>query len=176
MQGHFLTRCATVAALAAALACSRNPEPEGADESAAARDTTTTTAQDTLNAQENPPGYRGMERDTTQTPTGQTPSDTFLQNQGQGQPQDTAGYSGMERVDTTGQAQPSQTDTTTFGGDTTGAAAGQDTSGMTGADTTGTTGYDTTNQSSGQTGGDSLPTGDTTGYGNTQQSRDSTAR
>ncbi len=44
-----------------------------------------------------------MERDTTQAPVGQTPSDTFLQNQGTGTPQDTAGYSGIER-DTTGQA------------------------------------------------------------------------
>jgi hypothetical protein len=163
MQGHSFTRYATLAALVAALACARNPEPDDADQSAAAQDTTT----DTLNAQgENPPGYRGMERDTTQAPTGQTPSDTFLQNQGAGTPQDTAGYSGMERVDTTGQA---QTDTTTFGGDTTGAVGGQDTSGMTGTDTTGTTGYDTTDQSSG--------TGfDTTGYGDSQQSRDSTNR
>lgn len=164
MRVQAFTRYAAFAVLVGALACARNPEPD-TDESAAARDTTAT---DTLNGQaENPPGYRGMERDTTQVPTGQTPSDTFLQNQGAGTPQDTAGYSGMERVDTTGQT---QTDTTTFGGDTTGAVGGQDTSGMTGTDTTGTTGYDTTNQSSGQTGFD------TTGYGDSQESRDSTNR
>jgi hypothetical protein len=168
MQGHSLTRYATLAALVAALACARNPEPDDPDQSAAARDTAT----DTLTAEgETPPGYRGMERDTTQAPTGQTPSDTFLQNQGQGTPQDTSGYAGMERVDTTGQG---QTDTTGFGGDTTGAAGGVDTSGMTGADTTGTMGGDTT----GQTGVDTAGTqsGDTTGYGDSQQPPDSTNR
>jgi hypothetical protein len=176
MQGHSLTRYATLAALVAALACARNPEPDDPDQSAAARDTAT----DTLTAEgETPPGYRGMERDTTQAPTGQTPSDTFLQNQGQGTPQDTAGYAGMERVDTTGQGQQGQTDTTGFGGDTTGAAGGVDTSGMTGADTTGTMGGDTTNQGTGQTGVDTAGTsqpGDTTGYGDSQQSPDSTNR
>src|SRR5215210_4866224 len=120
MKMNAPTRYATLAALVAGLACAGNSaRTDDSDQSAAAKDTTTT-AQDTLNAQtENPPGYRGMERDTTQVPpTGQTPSDTFLQNQGQGTPQDTAGYSGIERVDTTGQgnqqnqSQPSQTDTT----------------------------------------------------------------
>jgi hypothetical protein len=171
MQGHSFTRYATLAALVAALACARNPEPDDPDQ-AAARDTAT----DTLTAEgENPAGYRGMERDTTQVPTGQTPSDTFLQNQGQGTPQDTAGYAGMERVDTTGQG---QTDTTGFGGDTTGAAGGVDTSGMTGADTTGAMGGDTTNQGTGQTGVDTAGTqsGDTTGYGDSQQPPDSTNR
>ena len=175
------TSYATLAALVAALACAGNTaRTDDPDQSAAARDTSTT-AQDTLNGQnENPSGYRGMERDTTQAPTGQTPSDTFLQNQGQGTPADTAGYSGMERVDTTGQAnQQGQTDTTSFGGDTTGAAGGQDTSGMTGADTTGTTGADTSNQSSGNTQLDSTgqsQTGDTTGYDKSQQGQDSTSR
>jgi hypothetical protein len=164
MQGHSLTRYATLAALVAALACARNPEPDDPDQSAAARDTAT----DTLTAEgETPPGYRGMERDTTQAPTGQTPSDTFLQNQGQGTPQDTAGYAGMERLDTTGQGQQGQTDTTGFGGDTTGAAGGVDTSGMTGADTTGTMGVDTAGTSQ---------SGDTTGYGDSQQPPDSTNR
>src|ERR671918_1100878 len=137
MRVHSFTQYATFAALVAALACARNPEP---DESAAARDTTQA---DTLTGEtENPAGYRGMERDTTQVPPSpeQTPTDTFLQNQGTGQPQDTAGYGGLEQVDTTGQA--GQTDTTGFGGDTTGAVGGQDTTGMTGADTTGTTGVD----------------------------------
>src|SRR6476661_1237837 len=114
MKMNAPTRYATLAALVAGLACAGNSaRTDDTDQSAAAKDTTTTTGRDTLNGQtENPPGYRGMERDTTQAPVGQTPSDTFLQNQGTGTPQDTAGYSGMER-DTTGQAtQPSQTDTT----------------------------------------------------------------
>jgi hypothetical protein len=182
MRVPISTHFAMLAALVGALACAGNTaRTDDTDQSAAARDTTTT--QDTLNGQnENPPGYRGMERDTTQTPTGQTPSDTFLQNQGQGTPQDTAGYSGMERVDTTGgqvnqqgqtdttgMGQPGQTDTTTMGGDTTGVSGGQDTSGMTGADTTTSnqTGLDSTGQSQ---------TGDTTGYDQSQQSRDSTNR
>jgi hypothetical protein len=177
MRVHASTRFATLAALVGALACASNTaRTDDPDESAAARDTTT--EQDTLTGQnENPPGYRGMERDTTQVPE-QTPSDTFLQNQGQGTPQDTAGYSGMERVDTTGGQQQGQTDTTGFGqpgqtdttgigqtdttsmgGDTTGVSGGQDTSGMTGADTSGMS-----------------ETGDTTGYDQTQQSRDSTNR
>jgi hypothetical protein len=166
MRIHSSTRYATLAALVAGLACAGNKaRTDDTDQSAAARDTTT--GRDTLNGQnENPPGYRGMERDTTQTRTGQTPSDTFLQNQGQGTPQDTAGYSGMERVDTTGQAQPGQTDTTGYGGDTTGVTGGRDTSGVTGGDTTSSnpTGLDSTGQSQ---------TGDTTGYDNSQP-RDST--
>jgi hypothetical protein len=117
MRVHSSTRFAAIAALVGVLACAGNPAPEAdTDESAAARDTTVS---DTLGGEEqNPPGYRGMERDTTIAPTGQQPSDTFLQNQGAGTPQDTAGYTGMERVDTTGQAQ-GQTDTTSFGTDTT---------------------------------------------------------
>src|SRR5829696_7729392 len=166
MKMNAPTRYATLAALIAGLACAGNTaRTDDADESAAARDTTTTA--DTLGGQaENPPGYRGMEQDTTQNPTGQTPSDTFLQNQGVGTPQDTAGYSGMERVDTTGQQNQGQVDTTT-------GVTGQDTSGMTGQDTSGTTGAtDTT--SSGNTGTqlDSTGTsqsGDTTGYDQSQQ-------
>jgi len=171
MQGHSFTRYATLAALVVALACARNPEQEeGAtpEEAAAARDTATDTlaaqrdtAADTLGQT---PGYQGMERDTTLVPPNeQTPTDTFLQQQGQGTPQDTAGYTGIERPDTTGQAgqtdttaQPGQTDTTGVSGDTTG--AWRDTSGMTG---------DTTNQS-GQT-------TDTTGYDQSQQA-DSTSK
>jgi hypothetical protein len=145
MQGHSFTRYATLAALVAALACARNPEPDDPDQSAAAQDTTA--AQDTLTGQaDNPAGYQGM--DTTQTP-----SDTFLQNQGQGTPQDTAGYSGMERSpDTTGQTdqqtQPGQIDTTGVSADTTGTG----------------TWSDTTSQTT-----DSVPSGDTTGYDQSQQ-------
>jgi hypothetical protein len=86
-----------------------------------------------------------MERDTALAPPSeQTPSDTFLQQQGQGQPQDTAGYGGLERVDTTGQqAQPGQTDTTGFGQDTTAAPTDTTQMNQSGFDTTGTdtTGY-----------------------------------
>jgi hypothetical protein len=164
-------RLLTLAAFVGALACARNPEQEeGAtpEEAAAARDTATDTlaaqpdtAADTLAAQrdtaggqaETPPGYQGMERDTTLVPeTEQTATDTFLQQQGQGQPQDTAGYGGLEKVDTTGQAQPGQTDTTGVTGDTTGM---RDTTGMT----------DTTGQST-----------DTTGYNPSQQQQDSVSR
>src|SRR5215210_9439809 len=112
MRVNTSTRFAAIAALVGALACAGNTAREAdTDESAAARDTTTA---DTLGGREqNPPGYRGMETDTTMTPN-QQQSDTFLQNQGTGQAQDTAGYSGMERVDTTGQQgnQQGQTDTT----------------------------------------------------------------
>jgi hypothetical protein len=195
MKMNSPTRYATLAALVAGLACAGNTaRTDDTDQSAAAMDTTNT--RDTLNGQtENPPGYRGMERDTTQTPVGQTPSDTFLQNQGTGTPQDTAGYSGIERVDTTGQANQQNQNPS----DTTGGATGQDTSGMnnqtgvTGQDTSGVTGQDTTgangaadtsgvNQSSGNQSGMQLDstgmsqTGDTTGYGQSQQGRDSTNR
>src|SRR3954470_17626718 len=137
MRVQSSTRYLTLAALAGALACAgnkaRTDDGTQPDQAAAARDTTSTS--DTT---QNPPGYRGMERDTSVAPTQQqTPTDTFLQRQGQGAPQDTAGYSGIERVDTTGQAsqqnqaQPSgQNDSTgAVGADTTG-GMGQDTSGM----------------------------------------------
>jgi hypothetical protein len=94
------TRYVAVAALMGALACAGNKVRT--DEAAAARDTTST--RDTLGGETQiPPGYRGMEPDTSiATPQEQTPTDTFLQQQGTGAPQDTAGYSGIERVDTTG--------------------------------------------------------------------------
>jgi hypothetical protein len=164
MRVHSSTRYLALAALVGALACAGNKaetddgtQPEQAG---AARDTTNGQA-------DNPPGYRGMETDTTIAPTGQ-PSDTFLQNQGTGQAQDTAGYSGMERDTSAQQANPS---------------GGQDTSGMTGIDTTGgqtdtTSGQtDTTGASSGAANLDSTglsKTGDTTGYQQSQQSQDTT--
>ena len=87
-----------------------------------------------------------------------SPADTFLQNQGTGTPQDTSGYSGAERVDTTGQAQQGQLDTTSFRTDTTGAAgAAGDTTSM-------------TRDSSWS------KAGDTTGYNPTQQPGDSVSR
>ena len=88
-------------------------------------------------SEQNPPGYRGMEQDTTQVPTDSqpTPSDTFLQEQGTGVPADTAGYSGLEHPDTSGAASP---DTSGAGWDDTTGAPGVDTSGMSGmSDTTG---------------------------------------
>jgi hypothetical protein len=159
MRVNSSTRFAAMALLFGALACAGNTAREDTDETAAARDTTSdTTTTDTLG--QNQPGYRGMETDTTIAPTGQQPSDTFIQNQGTGQPQDTSGYSGAERVDTTGQVnQQGQMDTT-------GAAAGADTTGAYGADTSATnqTGVDTTG----------APTGDTTGYNPSQQQPDTT--
>lgn len=158
MRIHITTRYAAVAAFLGALACAGNKPEDTAqpDQAGAAQDTTTdtlATERDTAGGQaQNPPGYRGMERDTTLAPPSeQTPSDTFLQQQGQGQPQDTAGYSGMERA-------PAQPDTG-YVRDTTGAGA-PDTSGVAPADTTGT---------SGQT--------DTTGYNPSQeQVQDTTAK
>ncbi len=137
MRAHNSTRFAAMAVLVGALACAGNTARDTEnDEAAAARDTTTS---DTLGGQaQNPPGYRGMERDTTIAPPSQQPSDTFLENQGMVTPQDTSGYSGAERVDTTGQANP--------------AGAARDTTSMTPTDTSwtesagDTTGYNPSQQ------------------------------
>lgn len=177
MRFQAFTRYAAAAAVVGALGCAGNKART--EDTATARDSAG--ARDTLNGQtQNPPGYRGMERDTTLAPSArQEQSDTFMQKQGTGQPQDTSGYSGMERVDTTrpanGQAQPSGQNQATPqpGADTSG--YGRDSSGAgrsTGMDSTGT------NQSSaGVSGLDSTgtsKTGDTTGYAPTkQQSHDS---
>jgi hypothetical protein len=131
MRVHSSTRYAAIAVLVGALACAGNTARDTDETAAAPQDT----ASDTLNGQvQNPPGYRGMERDTAiAPPSAQEPSDTFLQNQGVGAPQDTAGYSGAERIDTTGQAnQGGWTDTTganQTGMDTTGMSGGADTTG-----------------------------------------------
>ena len=180
MRTHSPTRYAALAVIVGALACASNKaRTEGTQPEAAGAARDTTSGRDTLNAQQNPPGYRGMERDTTMPPTQQTPTDTFLQHQGQGQPQDTSGYSGIERVDTTGRAQPSRTDTTGYSRDTTGAAGVRDTSAY-GRDTTGAARTDTTQMNrSNPSGLDSTgmsKTGDTTGYSPSQQPGDSTAR
>jgi hypothetical protein len=121
---------ATVALLLGSIACAGNRPGEE-----------TGAAQDTSEAQ-NPPGYRGMETDTTQVPDSATPVDTFLQEQGTGQPADTQGYGGLEHPDTTGAAGQAAPDTSTMGADTSG-MTGADTSGMTGADTSGMTSPDT---------------------------------
>lgn len=183
MRVHSSTRYAAFAVLMGALACAGNKVRS--DEAAGASDTTS--VRDTLGGEtQNPPGYRGMERDTTMVPGNQrTPTDTFLERQGTGAPQDTAGYSGMERVDTTSrqsQANPqAQTDTSSYGRDTSGVSRdtsyGGDTSGMKSDSST----MDSTriNPSSGVNGLDSTgtsKTGDTTGYNPSQQSRDTTSR
>jgi len=143
MRVNSSTRFAALAVLVGALACAGNKARTDTDETAAARDTT---SGDTLGQVQNPPGYRGMERDTTiAPPTQQQPSDTFLQNQGVGTPQDTSGYSGAERVDTTGQANP--------------AGAARDTMNMNPTDSAW-----------------AKPSGDTTGYNPSQQPQDSTSR
>ena len=157
-----------------ALACAGNKVRT--DEAGAARDTTST--RDTLGGEtQNPPGYRGMERDTSiAKPQEQTPTDTFLQRQGTGAPQDTSGYSGIERVDTTSGAVAPR-DTSAVSRDT--SAAGRDTSGMSGMDSTqmNQMPHDTA-AAGGAIGLDSTgaPTGDTTGYSPSQQSQDSTSR
>ena len=173
MRMNSSTRFAAMAALVGALACAGNTAREAdTDETAAARDTTTA---DTLGGQDqNQPGYRGMETDTTATP-GQQPTDTFLNNQGTGGQQDTSGYSGMERVDTTGQGQQGQVDTTS--------QMNTDTTGQMNSDTTGQTNTDTTSAGAGagayesdtSATGTEQPTGDTTGYDN-QQSDTTTSR
>jgi len=117
-------RFAAACLMAGTLACAGNSARVD-DETAAARDTTTTT--------ETPPGYSGMDRDTTMAPdSAPIPVDTFLEQQGTGVPADTQGYGGFERPDTTGgqdptgyeqqqsgQEQPSQTGTDTSGMGTT---------------------------------------------------------
>ena len=171
------TRYAAIAALLGGLACAGNKArtDDTTDQAAAARDTTST--RDTVGGQaENPPGYRGMERDTTMVPrTGETPSDTFLQKQGQGTPQDTSGYSGIER-DTTHRA--GVTDSTGYGRDSTG--YGQDTTGVSPSrDTSGTASADSSSWNKSNAGSlDSTGmsrTGDTTGYRPSQQGQDSAA-
>ncbi|MBA3759674.1 MAG: hypothetical protein H0X07_04010 [Gemmatimonadales bacterium] len=156
MRVNSSTRFAAMAALVGALACAGNTARDAdTDEAAAARDTTTS---DTLGGQaQNRQSDRGMEGDSVRTPQYPETSDTFLQNQGPGQGQDTSGYSGMERTDTTGQANPN--------GQTDPAGAQRDTSSM-GQDTTSTTGTDTSWTKS----------GDTTGYNPSQQPQDSVSR
>jgi len=134
MRINLPARYAAMGLLFGALACAGNTARTD-DETGAAVDTTATG--DT--ATQNPSGYRGMERDTSAVPPSQTPTDTFIEQQGTGAPQDTAGYSGIERVDTSAQGQV-RSDTTGYGQpDTTGY-------GQPGADTTsyGQPGMDTT--------------------------------
>jgi hypothetical protein len=118
---------AALAMLVGTLACAGN-SAGGEDETAAARDTS---------GVQNPSGYRGMERDTSLVPADsqQEAVDTFLQQQGTGVPEDTAGYSGLEHPDT---SMTAGEDTSGAGWSDTTGAAGMDTSGMSGMrDTTG---------------------------------------
>jgi hypothetical protein len=117
-----------------ALACAGGSANE--DDAAAAPQ------QDTAQAAEPPPGYSGMEQDTTGPDQQPTATDTFLNQQGTGVPTDTAGYGGLEKPDTS-------------------AAAAGDTSGMTGADTSSTSGYSDTTSTTG------ADTSGTTGYSDT---------
>jgi hypothetical protein len=129
-------RLAMAALLVGTLACAGSMAREEDQAGAAPQDTTEA---------QNPPGYRGMEQDTTQIPTDSqpTPTDTFLQQQGTGVPADTAGYSGLEHPDTSAAA----TDTAAAGVTDTAAVPGVDTSGMSGmSDTTSQMGADTTAQ------------------------------
>lgn len=135
MRVQWSAACAAIGVLVGALACAGNTAKVEDETGAATTTTATDTTRDTTS--QNPPGYRGMERDTSMVPAQQpTATDTFLQQQGTGAPSDTAGYTGMERVDTTGGAMPNDTTTggvqpdTSMGGmqhDTT--MGGQDTSG-----------------------------------------------
>ena len=171
MRMNSSTRFAAIAALVGALACAGNTAREAdTDETAAARDTTTA---DTLGGQDqNQPGYRGMETDTTMTPS-QQPTDTFLNNQGTGQQQDTSGYSGMERVDTTGQQ--GQMDTTGQMGTDTTSQMNTDTTSQMNTDTTGASAGAGAYESDTSATGQEQPTGDTTGYDD-QQSDTTTSR
>ncbi|HUF34396.1 MAG TPA: hypothetical protein VMN37_00515 [Gemmatimonadales bacterium] len=132
MQVQNTARFATVCLLAGALACASNTSRVDDETAAAAQDTTMT---------EVPPGYSGMERDTTMLPdTTPTAVDTFLLEQGTGVPADTQGYGGLEQPADTGYGaeqpdtgygaeQPAETGTG-WGEDTTSGTTGQmDTSG-----------------------------------------------
>jgi hypothetical protein len=118
MRIEMTTRLVAACLMAGALACAKNTEKV---------DETTGAAQDTTSTQAAPPGYSGMERDTSMHyDSTNAQLDTFLNEQGTGVPSDTQGYGGLEHPDTSGQNQPS-------------GATGADTSQMqpsgTGADT-----------------------------------------
>ncbi len=103
MTTLFHSRFAVTGLLIGALACSSNSART--DEAGAApRDST---ALDTAATSTSPSSYSGTERDTTGGAVQQAPVDTFLQQQGTNPAVDTAGYSGIERNDSSGtSAQP----------------------------------------------------------------------
>lgn len=129
MTKHSTAGLAAVALLFGSVACAGGMARE--DDTAAAQQDTTETA-------EPPPGYSGMERDTTGEEPQPTAVDTFLNEQGTGVPTDTMGYGGLEHPDTSGAAagDTGMTDTTW--------TTGADTSAW--SDTTGTSSWDTTGQ------------------------------
>lgn len=137
------------------LACAGGMARED-DTAAAQQDTTDVAAQqDTAQVQEPPPGYSGMEQDTTGVEHQPTAVDTFLNEQGTGVPTDTMGYGGLEHPDTSGAAagDSGTTDSTSTmdpSGQTTDSTSttgwGADTTGAMGADTAGTSGWDSTGQ------------------------------
>ena len=162
MRATISARFATACLMAGALACASNTARVDDETAAAQQDTTTTEA---------PPGYSGMERDTSMAPdSAPTAVDTFLQEQGTGVPADTQGYGGFEQPDTSAGAGQTGYDTTGYGQQP--GQTGYDTTGYgqtgTGADTsTGTTGWgDTTGMSQ----------MDTSGYGTSQTGQDSVPR
>ena len=136
---------AAVAWLFGSLACAGGVAREDDAAAAAQQDTTEAAAaaaqQDTTEAAETPPGYSGMEQDTTAQEHQPTAVDTFLNEQGTGVPTDTMGYGGFEQPDTSGAAAGD-----TGMSDTTGMT---DTTGMGGADTSGTSGWSDTTGTSG---------------------------
>ncbi len=103
MRAALRARIATAGVFIVAIACSSNSART--DEAGAApRDST---GLETAATSSHPSGYSGMERDTTGGTVQQTPVDTFLQQQGTNPAADTAGYSGIERNDTSaGSAEP----------------------------------------------------------------------
>ena len=159
-------RVAVACLMAGALACAGNSAQVDDETAAAQQDTTNTAAarQDTT-VNQAPPGYSGMERDTTGSERAPTAIDTFLNTQGTGVPTDTQGYGGLEHpdtsaaarqqsgYDTTSTAQPGQT-----GADTSSMSpTGTDTSsmsqpGQSGYDTTGATGATGQSDTSGMSG------------------------
>jgi hypothetical protein len=166
-------RLAVACLMAGALACASNTARVDDETAAAQQDTTNTAAaqQDTANVQA-PPGYSGMEQDTTMSPdSAPTAVDTFLNEQGTGVPTDTQGYGGFEQPDTSGGANPTGYDTTSAGQ----TGTGYDTTGTgqtgTGFDTTSTTqpGYgEDTSGMTGQTDTTGMSQMDTTGTGTSQ--------
>jgi hypothetical protein len=136
-------RVAVACLVAGALACAGNSAKVDDETAAAQQDTTNTAAARADSTNPAPPGYSGMERDTTMAPdSAPTSVDSFLNEQGSGVPTDTQGYSGMERQDTTAAAgqQQSGYDTTSTAQpsyDTTGATGQTDTTAMPGMDSTG---------------------------------------
>lgn len=145
-------RVAVACLMAGALACASNTARVDDETAAAAQQDTTTT--------EAPPGYSGMERDTTMAPdSAPTAVDTFLEQQGTGVPADTQGYGGLEDAETGAAQQPSGQAEWDSAGAAQPSQPGIDTSGY--------------GQPSDQTGGQSDTSGmsqmDTSGYGSPSQ-------